>query len=143
MNKDNILRLADALEKNEFTYLDFKMQVISEPKGKDPACGSACCIIGYTLACKNGLFEAPNRDGELVYKDDPMVTEAAQYLGISPKKADKLFFPDWHKDKTGMSFYDLHNVTKEDAANVLRGLAETGKVSWKEVSARLHPAEGG
>ncbi len=140
VNTENVLRLATALENNEFEYLDFQMQTVAAPKDyKEAQCGSACCMIGYALAVKNGKFVAPGDMNDYEHAcDHPIVKEAREFLGLGEKSAMRLFFPDDNPDESGMRFRDLWNVTRQDAAKVLRGLAADRKIDWSPVAECLH-----
>lgn len=134
MNKERILQLADAIEREGalpepdlgFNMNYFMSEIIKAdadewgPIRGDFAyrpCGTVGCIAGHTahLAGITGGFWA-----------------AAEWLGLSYVGSDgaELFFPG---GVSGIRVFRWSDITPAHAAAVLRRLAETGKVEWAAV----------
>lgn len=127
MNKERILQLADAIEREgalSEPKLGFNMLYLLDGADdyliKDFAkrlCGTVGCIAGHALhlAGINGDF-----------------TAAAEWLGLSyiGGEGEELFFPG---DVSGINISRWDEITPAHAAAVLRRLVETGKVEWAAV----------
>ena len=122
-NKENILKLADFIERE---MIPFKMSVWND-KGIKPLCETACCIGGSGIVLMS-MEKEQNFDlekttfGELESSQD----RVANWLGLDLIESNILFLPrgwDWTSSKK--------MYPKEKAVKVLRNLAETGKVDWK------------
>ena len=119
MNTENILKLAETIEKSE-TYDQTRFAHI---------CGTPACIAGHAalLAEPDGQMVAATErcgphfkfsDGNIGY-----ISQIAQtWLGLGDWSADELF--------QGWPFGEDKEVTAAQAAQVLRHLAETGEVDW-------------
>lgn len=128
MNTENILAVADAIENNTIDHLDFNMRYITAPAKS--GCGSVACIAGYTLAVKNGVFQAVAEDDHAAY--GKIAAEARAWLGLSDWTAEELFFPDSWKFNWGfIDKYDLEKIPKDQAVRTLRHLAASGGVNWE------------
>ena len=132
MNKQNILRLAEVLERNELARLGigFNMDryyktgsALEDKSGHN--CGTTACIAGWAVA----LF---NEDGtprtepfvEDPYKHGiPIANLGRVALGLSYSIADALFTPE-------LPDHIWSSITPQVAAKTLRSLAETGEVRW-------------
>lgn len=111
MNKENILAVADAIERHTIPDLGFNMGLIrgtADAKYPDKSgfdCGTVACIAGWTNAVAGG-------EG---------VDAAGDYLGIEGDRLrSKLFYPD----------NPYLGATPAQAGRVIRHLAETGEVDW-------------
>lgn len=123
MNKERILQLADAIEREGARAepdLGFNMNYLWASYSNDFAkrpCGTVGCIAGHALhlAGINGDF-----------------TAAAEWLGLSyiGGEGGELFFPG---DVSGINISRWDEITPAHAAAVLRRLVETGKVEWAAV----------
>lgn len=123
MNKERILQLADAIEREGARAepdLGFNMNYLWASYSNDFAkrpCGTVGCIAGHALhlAGINGDF-----------------TTAAEWLGLSyiENEERELFFPG---DVSGINIFRWDEITPAHAAAVLRRLVETGKVEWAAV----------
>lgn len=117
MNKDNILKVADAIEQHSIPDLGFNMDFFSSPRSHGSAikadhsghdCGTVACIAGWAVQV-----------GDL-----PRTFAAArQYLGIDDDLGDDLFYGD-------SDDLVLADIAVPQAVAVLRYLAETGEVDW-------------
>lgn len=131
MNKERILELANMIEKLPHRWEDgydhgpnniFNMRNYSE-------CGSPQCIAGWAVHMyhEGGLEEATS---EAAYDNcdhaGPVADRAAKALDIPIQDAELLFEP----------FVDVayKQLTPAMAAKVLRTYAETGEVTWRDVS---------
>lgn len=132
MNKEAILKVADAIEQHSVPGLAFNMNyTYREGVGYTPSpdqdrmvvegsCGSCACFIGWTnLTIQD--------DGPSLGFGDP--ASAARKLGFEYDDDDegkaltstRLFYPPVHT---------WSHVTPEQGVRVLRHLAETGEVDW-------------
>ena len=124
MNKENILRVANAIEKGELVKrgIGFNMALwckhrvgwfsdIPDMTGHD--CGTVACI-GATAGIIFGLED-----------DEPRLLKK---LGLRSDQRDKLFLPAI--DEVG----PWCDITTARAVAVLRHLAETGEVDWSVAS---------
>lgn len=98
----------------------YTQSAFGSPAGSD--CNTACCIAGY-WAARSGDFGAwhsyyDTSKGRFLI-DLPRITEE---LGLTPKQASALF--DGRYDADG------HSPLPEEAVEVLRKLATTGRVTW-------------
>lgn len=107
MNKDNILKVADAIEQHSIPDLGFNMGWWNEHVGgQNDMSGHDC----DTCACIGGWTEAVLRSHD-----------ATESLGITPGDARSLFYPQ---------VTHAWVATPAVAVAVLRHLAETGEVDW-------------
>lgn len=116
MNKENILKVADAIEQHSIPTLGFNMNwwgytfdpTKPENQKHDKSghnCGTVACIGGWT---------------ETLFK----TTDARSALELPTSVATQLFYPD----QNGAP--QAYEATPVHAVRVLRHLAETGKVDW-------------
>lgn len=132
MNIERINALADLIEQQPQSLHDdqpgFNMNRFVHH------CGTPSCIAGW--AAWEALQRPANiqetwREGER-YRD--VEDEAREYLGIDAETAGRLFW--------GTDGIKLEPITKEQAARVLRHLAQTGEVDWSIVEAEILALEG-
>lgn len=122
MNKENILKVADAIEKDHIKGLIFDMSDYFECREDGSGhCGTAACIAGWA-------YIIDKFDGEVPHRDDPpylhyVSRDAALYLGLARIDADNLFLGF---APTG----EIMEVTAGQAVAVLRKLAEEGVIDW-------------
>lgn len=137
MNAENILKVADAIEKHSVVGLAFHMNYSYETdkeelesrlslspdqKRMGSECGAVACFIGWT----NSVI--PTKGTEVTN-----TAAAAKKLGFEGgapfgSPAYSLFYPDtdiW--DLRGNGYDD---ITPEQGVRVLRHLAATGKIDW-------------
>ena len=117
MNKTNLLRVADAIEKHEIEGLVFNMNLWI--RAMSP-CGTAACIGGTADVLRLGSILAARKralvvDGEY---------ETGAWLGLDNVSADELFF------SCPTTCTDFTDVTPQQAVNVLRYAAEHDVIDW-------------
>lgn len=108
MNKDNILAVADAIEKHSIPELGFNMRYWRETKKADKygtRCGTVACIGGWA---------------ETVLKTDDII----EAFGMEDAQYFELCLPG--------TFTSRGTITPTQAVRVLRHLAETGIVDWSK-----------
>lgn len=103
MNKERLELLADHLEKLPREKFDMQEW-----------CGTACCIAGHAVALAHIA---------VVHPESSQTAYAAQeWLGLDDKVGLELFVP---------TEAPLSEITKNQAASVIRHLIKTGKVEWE------------
>lgn len=128
MNKDNVLKVADAIENHSIPDLGFNMGGYILPADAETPdlsghnCGTIGCIAGWAASVAKGS----------IIDDDASGDKAGKFLGLSGFQRMELFVPSGWLD---------NNVTSSKAVAVLRHLAETGEVDWS-VAASLSEAGG-
>ena len=121
MSKERILALAETIEHAP------KGRVLQDIQGFDMTdfthhCGTPACIAGWSIWEFFGRSDE-NLD-ELVQASNKTYSAiACEYLGIPGEQGEILFFPEGF-DKP------WNEITQQEAARVLRNLAETGQVDW-------------
>lgn len=126
MNKENILFVADLIEKQPKTEIHSKSGFTMEFYVHD--CGTPACIAGWAVAANRGM--GGNDDIRSAAGEKSTIRtvseEAREYLGIDEEVGEALFL--------GFeSRIDLRKITPMQAVDVLRNLAETGEVDWQAV----------
>lgn len=117
MNRENILKVADAIESHSIPDLGFNMSlwIDRKPGPEDDRsghnCGTTACIAGWAVAVMNG--------GVIPEVGVPIQDDAEKYFGLNWTDGEDLFV-NW----VGKS------PTPAEAVIVLRHLAETGEVDW-------------
>ena len=121
MNKTNLLRVADAIEKHEIEGLGFNMSFWVENASRDldlsgHGCGTVACIGGTAEVLRLGDVKAASASwqGE---------ENAAEWLGLSPSQANILFF----SMPSGIWF---QHVQPAQAVATLRYAAEFDDIDW-------------
>lgn len=115
MNVENILKVADAIERHSIPDLGFNMRTFGAPANDDYRdfsghnCGTVACIVGWTLRVLPAFRAWFNEDA------------VAHPFGISQSDWVELTLPDG---------YRFSEATSSQAVAVLRHLAATGKVDW-------------
>jgi hypothetical protein len=144
MNKERLLKLADAIENKTDPKIGFQMEnYITTVKAniRERHCETACCIAGFA----NALFDtskylqfqklqAKRRDiipygnfGEIA----SFGKNASNILGLASEDSNMLFYPeDYCILPSGEDFLEYKDITRKDAAKVIRHLVATGKVDW-------------
>jgi hypothetical protein len=112
MNTENILKLADHLDKLHPEKFDPVCWVY-----EDPVCGTVACIAGWASV----LFPEFNVDCEGVYgpAEVDYFVSGRRALGLSDEDAMDLFYGPTHTSPC-------------EAATALKQLAETGEVKWEK-----------
>jgi hypothetical protein len=122
MNKENILKVADAIENASlakkqgigFNMINFFSEDRYDQTGNE--CGTTACIAGWAVAMEVGkeIQNMTNLD---------IKTKARRILGLTDSEASDLFYA--HD-----SLRFIGNITAEEAVTVLRHFAKTGHVDW-------------
>lgn len=113
MNTENLLRVADAIEKHEVPGLGFNMASFESEYRRDMSgrsCGTTACIAGWT----DTVFGRRIRGSDGRARSD---------LGLSFDEATDLFY-------AGPSGIDLERVTAGQAICTLRYAAAHGRIDW-------------
>lgn len=127
-NVENILKVADAIEKHSIADLGFNMGEVvdqSDEWTKDLSghdCGTVACIAGWAISIEHGL--ANGREALNFYLDEPFgLASAGAFLGLEPETWQTLFL--------GVGApASLDAIEPDQAVRTLRSLAATGKVDW-------------
>jgi hypothetical protein len=125
MNKENILKVADAIESATLAKehgIGFNMVSFYDDSGADSdhteyECCTVACIAGWAAIMSDGYETVRSLTPSDISK------EAQNYLGLSLCEADDLFCASGTR-------VDMDDITQTDAVKVLRHLAETGDVDW-------------
>ena len=119
MNCENLLRVADAIEKHEIEGLGFNMAEWLTIPGDTPApdrlglnCGTTACIAGWAAHLEAGLTRVD-------FDQKDIIVRAAAYLGYPAG----LFFGSPSRTR-------LEDITPAQAVNTLRYAAATGTIDW-------------
>lgn len=143
MNRQNILRVAKAIEDHEIASLGFNMSDYFSTNKRlwsknNPdrdrtghRCGTVACIAGWALACRavdEGLVkpdatEDALRQAVTTYQRGGTETVASEYLGLDYTQREHLFCG-------GKLAGTLSPIRPETAVAVLRHFAETGEIDW-------------
>lgn len=119
MNKDNILKVADAIEQHSIPGLGFNMRkyfcptdVDHNPDLSGHTCGTTACIAGWAIAVRDG--------GNPTDFNGPWLYDAAEFMGL------------WKDEQAtkDLMLETNNTITPAHAVAVLRHLAETGEVDW-------------
>ncbi len=125
MNRENILAVADAIEKHSIPDLGFNMADFFGAGFNDRTgrrCGTTACIAGWAHALKNG-------EGAIASFVIP--SEIADWLGINEQAAENLFYAsNYPMNERYIEADWFSNIAPDTAVSVLRHLAETGEVDW-------------
>lgn len=123
MNRENILAVADAIEKHSIPDLGFNMvdylatsEQLKSWEAEDHSghnCGTTGCIAGWAVAVEEGGLPE-KRAGYKFFE------QAADFLGLSDRTSNHLF----------LDYPSSSLVKPKHAVSVLRHLAETGEVDW-------------
>lgn len=135
VNVENVLKVADAIEKHSIEWLGFNMKQFIAQAGPEEdwtgnACGTVACIVGWANALGKNLSEPSVED-----MSDELF--AADFLGIEyfssdweVSTSDALFYAHAHPgyDEIGTAIWP--QISAEQAVRTLRNLAATGEVDW-------------
>lgn len=116
MNRENILKVADAIEQNSIPGLGFYMRDVFDTEDD---CGAVACIAGWAWHVERNMERPMTRPEVKGLSPD----NSAAFLGIFGDTASFLFYGGG----TDLSFSEL---TSPVAVQCLRNLATTGKVDW-------------
>lgn len=127
MNRENILAVADAIEKHSIPDLGFNMTMWLDRHpfpGQDTSghnCGTTACIAGWAAAVSLGAADVEQVEKHLPFS---VRQTAKQYLALSIDQANALF-----------EGFSTGEEEPSQAVSVLRHLAETGEVDWNRALA--------
>jgi len=135
MNKNHILRVADAIEQRTIENLGFNMAVTfarydgqyADQSGHD--CGTIACIAGWSVAFREqdryGEVSVSRMAATLEEYGGNVLDDARVWLGLDTDRADALFYGRHHPSGS------INSISVSEAVRTLRHLAETGKVDWE------------
>lgn len=127
MNRPLIQKIIDVLEGRLVTNekLGFNMDSFVDGyeamEGGNGPCGTSACIAGWAVALGSEKVKVV-RDLVVLNSAEPIEEEAVDLLSMPFHDAHRLFYPD-----TGVLWGD---ITRKQAANVLKHLLKTGAVDW-------------
>lgn len=132
MNTENILKLADYIEKSNIIFdIDVGLSYMYGHRGR---CGTAGCVAGHAVlaAKEDGTLNKWPEFNALIKKmgsPDSMSWglihgAAKKYIGLTTELSEELFFPSTTMPKS-------QSVAKKAAALVLKELTATGMVNWR------------
>jgi hypothetical protein len=138
MNRENILAVADAIEKHSIPDLGFNMAALIDqtsenyPDVSGHNCGTVACIAGWATFIAKGMIPGEQQWSASV------LAPGRLFLDITQEQASRLFSPAGeYDDEAKYAIYA--GITPSQAVSVLRHLAETGEVDWNRA---LSPTEG-
>jgi hypothetical protein len=137
VNRENVLKVAEAIENHSIKWLGFNMSFIGTTADEDHpdrlnSCQTIACIAGWTKA----VLEPVGSSAEFLHWTERHFThDVADLLGLDGYESAELFLPDR---------VEWDTITPAQAVRVLRHLAETGEVDWSVADKPLSPesAEG-
>ena len=130
MNRENVLKLADVVERSE----TFDMIVYWQVRPHDARrCGTPACIAGHAAALffeEHGRYVQRHPDGG-IYASHTEQT-AALFLGINGDRGQQieLFCPRYEDASCDAFPSEPGWISADRAAAVLRHFAETGEIDW-------------
>lgn len=130
VNAENILKVADAIERHTISWLGFNMRSwyadekngTGYPDQSGHKCGTVACVAGWATVVELGeeaakaAFDAARPDRKLITMD--LLSSPEEFLGINDEQAEALFY--------GAD----SDEGPDQAVRTLRHLAETGEVDW-------------
>lgn len=127
MNRERLLRVADAIEKHEIEWLGFNMQTFGGADDLDRSehnCETVACIGGWAEALRRREAGEPLTARTFASRDWSVRDKAQDWLELTDGDAKKLF-------ALGSHDFDLvEHVTPVQAVTVLRHAAKTGEIDW-------------
>lgn len=123
MNVDNISLVINTIS-NPNVY--FNMDCYFEDFDENNMCGTPACIAGHA-------YFLNNEGKDSCVKDEDVDQSAIDFLGLTRKQADELFYPDRFLDSSNMHIY-YTDITRKQAINTLIRLLETGEVDWNKAN---------
>ena len=115
MNRENLLKVADAIEHLRYEQHQTTWDGGGKPRAfcMSSGCGAACCIAGWT--------------GEVCGDGYQSLEQARETLGLTQRQADALFIPPG---------YAYMKYDGDTGAQVLRLMANSGDgLSWRQIVA--------
>jgi hypothetical protein len=138
VNRENVLKVADAIERHSIKNLGFNMGYFmfdADPTSSwardnsGHSCGTIACIAGWTRCVRTGRRFARTGAGP----DEFPWQREADWLGLDTEAGYTLFLTD--------DELPLEEITSAEAVAVLRHLADTGEVDWS-VADKVAPVAG-
>lgn len=135
MNKENMLKIADAIEAQQIATFHMSDFVYNK-------CGTSACVAGFAhlLMAIEQKQSAP--EDNLLSAD--RLSLAADYLGLDYADANELFYAhslDFGVTKEETEVYGYEFIDEEEynqhGAKVLRWMVENDNVNWKEALTAL------
>lgn len=125
MNKENILKVADAIERHSVRGLGFNMGAWLDDTGcrvdfSGFNCDTTACVAGWAVAVQTGINFAHDLRFNIIPEDD-FYERAREFFDIDDILAHALFY---------RLSRNIDVATDKQAVATLRRLAETGKVYW-------------
>lgn len=126
MNKENILELADVIEKQSIPDLGFNMAYYFADDYNDYSghrCDTTACIYGFamTIMCSGDYLDARFSSAISYYDVD-------EWLGVDVTMGARIrYYLDAVRNSDGRPVVE---ITPHQAARTLRHLAETGNLDW-------------
>lgn len=132
MNRTLIKKIIDVLEGRivPLESLGFNMEFfVADEKTKDVdrvVCGTTACIAGWAVALGSSRVKYVR---DLIVIDDfaSIEDEAARLLELGDYSWDDKVYALFHADTAEKPLYQ---ITRKEAAAVLRHLLKTGEVDW-------------
>ena len=133
MNKERMLAVADAIEKEEiakFRMLDFI------EKCDNNQCGTTACVAGFAHLIMGTKI---NNDIDNVLSNDRL-DEARNYLGLNYEEARELFYAGSMDNYNNAEYDELEDgyIVIDDlgynkyGAQVIRWMVENDRINWNE-----------
>lgn len=127
-NVENILKVAEAIERRSVPGLGFNMGWLTLQSSTMPLlgidhlhvenCGTVACIAGWANALAGSL-------------EEPTFKVAKDFLGLDGAQHSQLFYASNHPDKTERDDTGpLDTIDPVQAVRTLRRFASTGLVDW-------------
>lgn len=127
MNRERLLRVADAIQKHEIEWLGFNMQTfrgVGDPDRSEHNCETVACIGGWAEVLRRREAGEPLTAETFTSRDWSIRDKAQDWLELTDGEAEELF-------ALGSSDFDyVEYMTPEQAVTVLRHAAKTGEIDW-------------
>lgn len=126
MNAENLLRVADAIEKHEIAWLGFNMETFISDYSDDKSghrCGTTGCIAGWAFA-----IERSAKSGKDLLKK-------FQSCGSIRSSARKFFGLDWAESEELFEGAPAMVAGPAEAVRTLRYAAKHGVIDWDAAQA--------
>lgn len=135
MNKEMILKVADAIEADQKNAKTAKLVFDMENWGLETECGTVACVAGYCIALEvPNLFSKVAKlrpgvsfiSGGIAQEDFPSAV-AKRLMGLETNEADDLFTP--------FGMIGTINRNASLVPDALRWMALNEKINWEEALA--------
>ena len=124
MNKENMYKVADAIEKGEIAKFNMHNFVARNYDGSEYSCGTAACVGGFTsLLARQEVRDG--KDNEHIYCSHQ--DTAQHYLDLTFEQGMDLFYAYTHDEAIpGV------DGNKEHVPAALRWMANNNSVNWDD-----------